>query len=192
MTEMPSDTQPSSVIDSNSNKRRNRSGSHDKSTDSVTTKRTRSTSALRNINAGALDIITAIEKSIEKSEARVLTQIEAMLDRKISEVRSDFDAKLQALSTSVDDRIEAAVLNVNSTAFGDKLDLAVSTIDAIAMITDTRIESLERSRCLTDVIINGIPFVDKEDVYDLFQRICKEIGVNFGFQAVSSVFRVPS
>lgn len=186
-----SSPQQSTDNDNKDHKRRNRSDSFEHPSDAASAKRSRSTSASRKFSASALDIISAIEKSIEKSEARVLCKIEAMLDLKISEVRSEFDAKLSALSSSVDDRIKVASLNGINTDVTNRLDLAVTTINDIALITDVRIESLERYRCLNDVVINGIPFIDKEDVFSLFKCICDAIGFNHGSQSISSIFRLP-
>lgn len=72
-----------------------------------------------------------------------------------------------------------------------KCEDAISTIDAVAAMSDLRIESLERTQKLGDVIIKSIPFVENEDTYSYFKNICDVISFQRGLNAVSSIFRLP-
>lgn len=66
-----------------------------------------------------------------------------------------------------------------------------NVIDAVAAMSDLRIESLERMQYFGDVIIKSIPHVDKENLHSYFKKICDVISFQRGMNAVSSVFRLP-
>lgn len=149
-------------------------------------KRTRSSSGTRGISNE--DIL----KAIRSSEERIVSEMRTLLDSRIAEVRSEFDDKLNALSSSIDGRIRA-VLEISNVGSNDgKYEDVVSSIDAAAAISNTRIESLERAHYLSDVIINGIPVLEKENAFSYFRSICDVISFQCGVSAVSSVFRLPT
>lgn len=150
-------------------------------------KRTRSSSGSRGISNE--DILYAIRNS----EERIVKEMHSLMDSKIAVVRTEFDEKLKALTSSIDDRIQDVLRNVNGsvTSNDNNYEKVVSTIDAATELSNLRIDSLERAHSLGDVIVNGIPVVDNEDVCAYFKSICEAISFQCGVRAASSVFRIP-
>lgn len=180
--------QPTNVsVETNASSQK-RKGDHDSdecSTDeSSIAKRTRSTSGTRGISNA--DILNAIRSS----EERIVKKLQTLLDLKITEVRSEFDTKLNALSSSIDDRIKAALESGSIADIGMKCEAAMSTIDSLTVDSNLRIESLERVQYLGDVIISGVPLVENEDTYSYFKMICDVVSFPRGVDAASSVFRL--
>lgn len=141
-------------------------------------------------SGGSIDmeeIMKAIRNSEERVVSTMVSKIEAMFDSKLTELRLDFDSKLAALSSSVDDRLNNVLKNTEH-----RLSDVASTTDAIGLISDLRICSLERAQCLHDVVINNIPYMENEDVKSIYVKICEAIGFCGGLHAISSTFRLPN
>lgn len=107
------DQQPTDV--SGEHKRRAGSGDFDDAGKAIA-KRTRSSSGSRRISNA--DILIAIRSS----EERIVREMQTLMDSKISEVCSEFDAKLNSLSATIDDRIQAALDSVGVAAVNGKCD----------------------------------------------------------------------
>lgn len=149
-----------------------------------TGKRTRSNSGSRNVTT-----LDAVLRAVKDSEKRLLNEFKDMrsqLDSTVAELRLEFDKKLSELSGEVDVKISNAL----ATAEIFKSVELTTTVDALALVTDLRIEALERMNALSDVAISGIPFVDGENVLTHFSKICDTISFGSNMQSVSSIFRI--
>lgn len=103
------------------------------------------------------------------------------------QLRNQFAQKLTTLSNDVDLRTTAA-LTSSSNATAETHQELSTTVNALALVTVVRIEALERNHFLRDVVINGIPFIEGEDVYAYFSKICETIAFS---PNLHSILRLP-
>lgn len=156
----------------------------DDSTELPKNKRSRSNSGSRSVIS-----LEAVLKAVQDSEKRLLIEIKDMrsqLDSTVAELRREFDNKLNTLSSEVDKKIETALASADTL----KCVELVNTVDALSLVTDLRIEALERNHVLRDVVITGIPFCDGENVTTYFSKICETISFAANINTVSTIFRL--
>lgn len=81
-------------------------------------------------------------------------------------------------------------LEVNFTGQIGRIENNIKTIENRQDLFDEKLEELERKTHLTDLIMDGIPLIPKEDLRHIFHSICIKLGFLSNEHTLASIFRL--
>lgn len=70
--------------------------------------------------------------------------------------------------------------------------VAASMANATGVITDERIDQLERQVRMNELVVSGVPFVENENVLETLSSLCRVINYSGGTNAIETCFRLPA
>lgn len=71
-----------------------------------------------------------------------------------------------------------------------RIEDSVKTIESRQDLLDDKLEEIERRTHLTDLLLDGIPWVQGEDLTNIYGAICNKIGFLTKEHTLSSIFRI--
>lgn len=112
----------------------------------------------------------------------------------IGDMVKNFDAKLDALKKTMDENISALKTEVYQQMgqLQTNVNSELSLTNAHLNDCDNRLHELEKLAIKNDIIISGIPKMEKENVYQYLENICNVIGSKFSTSLFANAFRIPS
>lgn len=148
-------------------------------------------------------------RNIKTDLTSIINSATETLEGKIESLKLDFDLKIANLSQSVDARILDAAASYNAKhdqlnrMVTDELDRLAVAIDAkvlqsVKKITadlipakkiESRLDRLERSELLSDVVVIGVP--DAPALETIIPMICAKIGYTDNINSIVAAYRQP-
>lgn len=156
-------------------------------------------------HAELLDEIRSVKTELS-SEIKVAT---ATLEQKIESAKLEFETKITALSQSVDSRLaEASIATmskfdelsnfVNNEMLRMSASIDTKILDATknsaahpVKTFENRLDRLERSEFLADLIVVGIPDVETTSLNAIIPKICSKIGYSYDLNSIIAAYRQP-
>lgn len=141
--------------------------------------RVNSLSMLNNTNDSLLVAIQAMESrlstKIDSLHTCLDTKIDSLgtrLDAKIEKVEIDLTSKMLSLATSFEEKLKekAFVTDIN------KLNLDVALLQTRQQQSETILDKIEREYLLNRLIISNVPYVEKENLMIICEKISTAIG----------------
>lgn len=97
------------------------------------------------------------------------------------QVKMELKADLACLRKEIDDKLASAV-NKTATEFSN-LTMRQDSLEA-------RVERLDRLSFSSDLLLNGIPWIENENLMDIYSSICTTIGFRAKDYTLLSIFRL--
>lgn len=97
------------------------------------------------------------------------------------QVKTELKADLACLRKEIDDKL-ASVVNKTATEF--------SNLTMRQDLLEARVERLDRLSFSSDLLLNGIPCIENENLLDMYNSICTTIGFRAKDYTLLSIFRL--
>lgn len=94
----------------------------------------------------------------------------------------ELSAKMESSSSEINSKIDL---------INDKLSKDMMKVKNAINIHEAKINDIERKLLENDIIITGIPFVQNENVVNIFEALSKSIGFMNATSCLNTIFRLP-
>lgn len=157
-------------------------------------------------NKDILQAITGLTSRIDGIESNVAGIVDAKLTVFRNEILEDVEKfknicrdKILRFHDVMDERLLEYGKELNTMRMDDCAEIASKvqasvmgqSLSANCVATESRIDQLERQARMNELVISGIPLVEKEDLAVLMTEICKAIKFSSNSECIQSQFRLP-
>lgn len=130
--------------------------------------------------------------SISDSPFKLLNIIDKRFENmlaKVGTLLAESESRMEKLFDKRFDELKRDLLDINHrvTKLETVADDIISLTDEVKMLK-TQLQRQENSLIASDLRINGIPFMDNENLFDIFNSICGQLKINT--PAIKSIYRL--